>query len=140
MKRSSCKAKGSRFENYLVERLQEFDSEAKRTYASGAGQDKGDIRMPSLDFNIEAKNAKQVNLVKDFKQAEDQCVSGGIPVLMIRNPKQAEFNQTFVVMDLEYWLELINGNITGETSLDPNIKWKVKRLKDYAHELFKELN
>ena len=139
MKRSSCKAKGSRFENYLVERLQEVDSETKRNYASGAGIDKGDIRMPSLDFNIEAKNAKQVNLVKDFKQSEDQCVSGGIPVLMIRNPKQAEFNQTYVVMDLENWLELVDDKIVGETSLDPNIKWKVKRLKDYAHELFKEI-
>ena len=116
-----------------------MDSEAKRNYASGAGANKGDIRMPSIDFNIEAKNAKQVNLVKDFKQAEDQCVSGGIPVLMIRNPKQAEFNQTYVVMDLENWLELVDDKIVGETSLDPNIKWKVKRLKDYAHELFKEI-
>ena len=80
MKASSKRNKGSRYENYLVERLQEIDGEVKRNYASGSGIDKGDIRMPSLDFNVEAKNAKQVNLCKDFKQAENQCVSGGIPV------------------------------------------------------------
>lgn len=139
MKASSKRNKGSRFENYLVERLQEIDGEAKRNYASGSGLDKGDIRMPALDFNVEAKNAKQVNLCKDFKQAEDQCISGGIPVLMIRNPKLPEFNQTFVVMDLENWMELVDDKIEGETTLPDNLKWKIKKLKDSAHEVFKEL-
>lgn len=136
----NTRQKGSRFERYLVNRLLEVDGETKRTFMSGQNLDKGDLRMPALDFNVEAKNAKQVNLCKDFKQAEDQCVSGGIPVLMIRNPKLPEFHQTFVVMDLEDWMELVNGNTVGETTLPDNLKWKIKRLKDSAHEVFKELN
>lgn len=141
MKARSCKNKGNRFENYLVERLKEIDPETKRSYASGAGLDKGDIRVPIYDFNVEAKNAKTVSLVKDFKQAEDQCVSGGTAVLMIRNPKKKEFDQTFVVMDLEDFLVLLDEKTKyeAESSLTSQDKWKLKRLKDACHEVMKTL-
>lgn len=139
MKAKSARGKGSRFESYLVKRLQEIDPDTRRNYASGSGYDKGDCRMPLYDFNIEAKNASAVHLVKDFKQADDQCVSGGIPVLMIRNPKQAEFKQTYVVMDLEDWLEVMSENTMYQTDdvLTNDTKWKLKRLKDAANDVIK---
>ena len=106
MKKRSAKNKGNRFENYLVERLKEIDMHAKRNVASGAGLDKGDIYCPTLNIIIEAKNQKTVTVTKDFAQLEDEVFGNNTGVLMLRNPKQAEFKQTFVVMDLEDWLGL----------------------------------
>jgi len=139
MKAKSARGKGSRFESYLVKRLQEIDPGTRRNYASGAGDDKGDCRMPLYDFNVEAKNANVVHLVKDFKQAEDQCVSGGTPVLMVRNPKQSEFKQTYVVMDLEDWLEIMSEKTRYESEdvLTSDTKWKLKRLKDAVNDIMK---
>ena len=133
----NTRKKGSRFERYLVERLKEIDGQAKRNFMSGQRLDKGDIRMPSLDFNIEAKNAKTVSLVKDFQQTEKQCVSGGRPVLIIRNPKKSEFQQSYVVMDLEDWLELAGGHITGGTHLEKSVLWKFNQLKNSLREVEK---
>jgi hypothetical protein len=141
MRASSARNKGGRFENYLVTRLQELDQGSKRNYASGSGLDKGDIRVPSFDFNVEAKNANTVKLVTDFGQAERQCVSGGTPVLMIRNPKKAEFIQTFVVMDMEDWLKMLGDktNVDVVRDIPENLKWKMTRLKQYANDIIKEL-
>lgn len=141
MKASSARNKGGRFENYLVERLKEVDPDTKRNYASGAGADKGDLRMPAHDFNVEAKNAMQIHLVKDFEQAERQCISGGTAVLIIRNPSKSEFSQSYAVMDLEDWMELVKKKTTVEVSekLPDGLKWKLSRLKQYTNDLMKEL-
>lgn len=142
MKSSSARQKGGRFENYLVEDLKKsVDAKTSRNYASGAGLDKNDIRMPGFDIEIEAKNAMTIHLIKDWEQLESQTTSN-TGVLMIRNPKKPEFNQTLVVMDYEDWKELIKkqkDSVTVENNIDSNLKWKIKRLKDYANEVFKDL-
>jgi len=68
-------------------------------------------------------------------------VSGGTPVLMIRNPKKAEFIQTFVVMDMEDWLKMLGDktNVDVVRDIPENLKWKMTRLKQYANDIIKEL-
>lgn len=140
MNGSSTRKKGNRYENFLIERLKEVDTGAKRNYASGSGIDKNDIRLPQFDIEIEAKNAMQVTLCKDFEQLERQTTSN-TGVLIIRNPKKAEFQQSFVVMDLEDWLELLKSKTTFnvEQELPKDLKWKLKRLKDYSNDVMKLL-
>lgn len=142
MKAKSAKDKGNRFENYLVERFREVDTKAMKTGGSGAGLDKNDIRVPQYDIEIEAKNANQVNLCKDFEQLERQTTGGNLGILAIRNPKKPEFQQTFIVLDLEDFLEMLKekSNFEVEVQLDPNLKWKIKKLKDSAQEVFRELS
>lgn len=140
MNNKAKKQKGNRFENYLITRFREIDTDSKRNYASGAGLDKNDIRLPQFDIEVEAKNAMKINLCKDFEQLENQTTSN-TGILVLRNPKKAEFQQSFVVMDLEDWLALMKEktNFEVEVELPKDLKWKMKRLKDYAHEVFKEL-
>lgn len=142
MKARSAKNKGDRFENYLVERFKEVDTKTQRTYGSGAGLDKNDIRLPQYDIEVEAKNAAVVHLTKDFEQLERQTTGGNLGILAIRNPKKAEFQQTYIVLDLEDFLEMLKekSNFDVEVQLDPNLKWKIKRLKDSAQEVIKELS
>lgn len=143
MKAKSAKDKGNRFENFLIEVLRkELDAKAQRTYGSGAGLDKQDIRLPQFDIEIEAKNQKSIKLMDWWEQTKRQEY-GNTGVLMIRNPKKPEFLETLVVMSLEDWIELVkkqNETVEIENALSPNLKWKVKRLKDAAHDVFKELD
>lgn len=114
MKARSAKNKGDRFENFLVEQFRTIDPETKRNYGSGNGLDKGDLRVPLFDLNVEAKNKKTVTLVSDWEQAQRQCISGGTPILALRNPKEKEFDQTFIVMDLDDFIELLDSKTEYE--------------------------
>lgn len=73
MKPRSAKNKGNRYENHLIEVLRErLDSKAQRTYGSGAGLDKQDVRLPSFNIEIEAKNQKTIKLIDWWEQCKRQ--------------------------------------------------------------------
>lgn len=143
MKPRSAKNKGNRFENYLIEILRErLDSKAQRTYGSGSGLDKQDVRLPSFNIEIEAKNQKTIKLIDWWEQCKRQEF-GNMAVLVLRNPRKAEFQESLVVMGLDDWIELVkkqNEVVEVESNYDPKLKWKIKRLIDYHREVFKELD
>jgi hypothetical protein len=142
MKPRSAKNKGNRYENHLIEVLREkLDSKAQRTYGSGSGLDKQDVRLPSFNIEIEAKNQKNIKLIDWWEQCKRQEF-GNTAVLCLRNPRKPEFMESLVVMDLHDWIELVkkqNETVEVESNFDPNLKWKVKRLKEAAQAVFKEL-
>jgi hypothetical protein len=135
--------KGNRFENYLIDVLKEkLDAKAQRTYGSGNGLDKNDIRLVSFDIEIEAKNAMQINLIKDWSQCKRQTMGANTGVLMIRNPKEPEFKETLVVMDLHDWIDLVRhqkNEIQIQSDFSPDMKWKIKRLVEAGKAVFKGL-
>lgn len=109
----AAQQKGDRFENHLVERLRrDLDRHTHRTTGSGNGLDKNDIRVPSLDLEIEAKNAATFNIQADWDQTKRQKTSGNMAVLVVRHPKQPEFKETLVVMDFEDFLALLQSQFT----------------------------
>lgn len=142
MKASSAKNKGNRFENFLIERFRSLlDSRAQRTYGSGNGMDKGDIHLPNFDIEIEAKNQKTIKLIDWWEQTQRQRTDR-TAVLILRNPRKPEFQESLVVMDLEEWIELVkkqNEETEVINNRDPKLKWKIKRLKDAAQDVFKDL-
>lgn len=141
MKPRSAKNKGNRYENHLIEVFKEkLDSKAQRTYGSGNGLDKQDVRLPSFNIEIEAKNQKTIKLIDWWEQCKRQEF-GNMAVLCLRNPRKAEFQESLVVMGLDDWIELVkkqNEVVEVESNYDPQMKWKVKRLKDAAQAVFKE--
>jgi hypothetical protein len=143
MKPRSAKNKGNRYENHLIEVLREkLDAKAQRTYGSGAGLDKQDVRLPSFNIEIEAKNQKTIKLIDWWEQCKRQEF-GNVGVLVLRNPRKAEFQESLVVMDLHDWIELVkkqNEVVEVESNFDPKLKWKVANLKRAAQEVFKELS
>jgi hypothetical protein len=143
MKPRSAKNKGNRYENFLIEVLREkLDSKPQRTYGSGNGLDKQDVRLPSFNIEIEAKNQKTIKLIDWWEQCKRQEF-GNMGVLCLRNPRKPEFVESLVVMDLHDWIELVkkqNEKVEVESNYDPNLKWKVKRLKEAAQAVFKDLS
>lgn len=142
MRPRSAKNKGNRYENHLIEILKErLDSKAQRTYGSGSGLDKQDVRLPSFNIEIEAKNQKTIKLIDWWEQCKRQEY-GNMAVLCLRNPRKAEFLESLVVMGLDDWIELVkkqNETVEVESNYDPKLKWKLKRFLDYGKEVFKEL-
>jgi len=143
MKSSSAKAKGGRFENHLVDVFKrEIDAKAHRTYGSGSGLDKNDVRLPNMDIEVEAKNQKAIKLIDWWEQTQRQKTQS-LSVLAIRNPRKAEFQETLVVLDLYDFIELLKGKTeTAEviSNYDPKLKFKMKTLIDYAKDVFRELD
>lgn len=143
MKARSAKNKGNRFEQYLVKIFREqLDCKAHQTTASGAGLDKNDVILPSYDIEIEAKNRKgQFSLSSDWKQLKAQKTQN-MSVLAIRNPSEAEFKETLIVMELGDFIELVIGRNSSPATaeLPKELKWKVAKLKASAHEVFKHLD
>jgi hypothetical protein len=142
MKPRSAKNKGNRYENHLIEVLREkLDSKAQRTYGSGSGLDKQDIRLPQFDIEIEAKNQKTLHILDWWEQCKSQEY-GNTGVLVFRNPRKPEFAENLVVVDLDDWIELVkkqNETVEVESNKDPQLKWKIKRLKEACQSVFKDL-
>ena len=144
MKQRSALNKAIRMENWLVEKCRELiDSKSYKTSASGAGFDKNDVRIPNFDIEIEAKNQATWKMPEYVEQLKRQKTNGNVSVLAIRNPAKPEFQEVYVLMDFYDWAEMVKAqheNVEIESNYDPQLKWKMKRLKDAAHEVFKELN
>lgn len=138
----SAKNKGNRYENHLIKVLREkLDSKAQRTYGSGAGLDKQDIRLPSFNIEIEAKNQKTLKVMDWWEQCKRQAF-GNIGVMIFRNPRKPEFQESLVIMDLYDWIELVksqNEVVEVESNYDPKLKYKIANLKRAVQDVFKEL-
>lgn len=145
MKARSAKNKGDRFEKYLVEVLrQEIDANTHRTAGSGNGLDKNDIRIPSLNLEIEAKNANNFNIQADWEQAKRQTTLGNKTVLAIRHPRKPEFEETVIVIDFNDFLELLKAQggtreIIERPEENKQLKYKLDYLIRSAKEVIKEL-
>lgn len=134
MKAKSAHEKGRRFERYLVGVFREsVDANTQWNRKSGAGLDKGDIRIPSRGLLVEAKNSARVNLLEDWEQAKGQCTGDDRPVLALRNPRRSEFEETLVVVDLGTFLELLERS-TGTSAvrlvLDGGDRYKIRQLAE----------
>jgi len=140
MKPKSAHKKGNRFENHLIEFLREnLDAKTHRTYASGRGLDKQDVIIPNFKIELEAKNQKTIKLIDWWEQCKSQEF-GNVGMLAIRNPRKAEFKEVLMVMSVDDWINLVKGKPEEvESGFDKTMKWKIKRLKDAAHEVFKSL-
>lgn len=139
----ALKDKGRRFENYLVKELRErVDENTHRVIGSGSGLDKNDVRIPSLNIEVEAKNASEYHIGQDWEQVKEQLTMGNVGVLAIRNPKKPEFEETLIVIDLGDWIDLLQG-ASGEVKVisnkDNDLKWAVRNLKEACNKVLKLL-
>ncbi len=143
MKNRSKINKGLRLENHLVEILRErVDSKTYRIAASGAGLDKNDVRIPSLNIEIEAKNAAQFNIQADWDQVKRQLTTGNVGVLAVRHPKKPEFEEILMVINFGDWIDLLLGTqeeVSVISNKDTDLKWKVRNLKEACTKVLKKL-
>lgn len=143
MKGKSAKNKGNRFEYYLRDHFKDhIDIDTRKNLMSGAGYDKGDIRIPSLNIVIEAKNQKTISLIEWWEQSKVQALGDDIPVLALRNPRKAEFAETLVVISLEHFTDLLlntKKDVVVQEKLDYSQRSALLSLISAAKKVLKEL-
>lgn len=144
MKPQSAKAKGTRFEHFIAKEITEAGlGRAGREANSGAGFRKGDIAS-NLLFLIEAKNEKQVNILKNIDQAVKQARIGNYSsnkwALVSRDPRYPEFDRVYITIDFWEFLGLMKRNSEPRVKKpDRELKWKLENLKSAIQKVIKEL-
>ncbi len=141
MKSRSAKNKGWRLESWILEVVRrELDSGAHRVAGSGSGADKGDIRSPKYNLEIEAKNQEKVHLLEWWEQTKREHTGDNLNVLALRNPRKPEFEEVLVVMDFGDFLNLVKSQ-QEETevigTLSSSMKWELKRLIEITKKVLK---
>ena len=136
------KQKGRKLVLQIVKRLRnELDISAYEVAGSGAGLDKGDIRIPILDLVIEAKNSQTISMAKWTEQSEREGLGHSKTALMWRHPKSPlERPEIRVDISLDYFIDL------AQRYKEPKIKaptrevsWKIKHSIQSLKTLLKEL-
>jgi len=143
MKGESARKKGARFERFIAKEITEAGlGKAGREGNSGAGFRKGDIAS-NLPFLLEAKNDKQVAILKNIDQAVEQARIGNYSsekwALITRDPRYPEFERAYATIDFWEFLELLKKYSEPRVKEpDRQMKWKIERLITSAKELLKE--
>lgn len=107
----AAQAKGKRLETYLLNHFRkEIDANSYQPKGSGNGEEKSDIVVPSANIVIEAKNQKALHVMDWLDQVRTQNLNDMEPVVIFRNPRQAEFKDTLVVVSLGHYTKLLQGN------------------------------
>lgn len=143
---TNSKKKGNLFENRFAKflRASGLDRTAGRNTGSGGGQLKADI-LSALRMHFEVKAGKNISLKKAWDQAmKDSMKAGGmhVPVVAMHYDGMAE-DEFFIVMNNHDWAELVKQAAEPkilEGDLNREQKYKVKMLKNLAHDVYKILD
>lgn len=138
----NTRQKGRKLVLKIIEILRrELDDAAYEVVGSGAGKDKGDIRIPRLDLVVEAKNWKQVNMVSWIRQTEKEGLGYSDAVLMWRVPSSPSANPEIRVdMSLDYFIKMAQR--FGEPKVkvqDRELKYQLVNLKNLCNRVVKKL-
>lgn len=86
------KSKGSGGERELASILRERGYPVYRTYASGAGREKGDLGNFRIDddflFHVEVKRQERINLQRWWQQAANDCPPEAEPIVIFRRNRE----------------------------------------------------
>lgn len=104
---SKSKRKGSAGERELAAILRERGHSVYRTYASGAGLEKGDLGglegQDGQKYHIECKRQERIEIHRWWEQAVGDCPADAQPLVVFRRNNE----KWRVLVDLEHFLELI---------------------------------
>lgn len=139
MKAKSAKAKGSRFEKFVLQYVREnLDAHAYQPAGSGNGLEKGDVYLPNHDVVMEVKNQKTIKLLDFWEQTEEQA-HNQMPALIIRHPRFAEGKKTLAVVHFEDLCELLQKqNQTVEVDI-PDADFETRKALDMISQGYKML-
>lgn len=104
----NTRQKGRAFVKKIVEILRnELDNGTYEVVGSGSGLDKGDIRVPSLDLVIEAKDHKHPQVSTWVKQSDKEGLGYSKTALMWRHPDSPSYDPDIRVdISLDLFIEL----------------------------------
>ena len=104
---SRSKNKGSGGERELADILRKRGYPVYRTYASGAGREKGDLGNFRVNddflFHVEVKRQERISLQSWWNQAEKDCPPEAEPLVVFRRNREP----WRVCLELEVFLDLL---------------------------------
>lgn len=147
MKPSSAKAKGKLLENYVADLIKSkgLDSKAHRDGASGAGnREKADISTSLTILGrqamFECKNQKTIKMVEWWKQVDNECKSGGEPLLVTKYDREP-LEASKITLYLETFLDLVvrASEPKSQENASKELKWHLEQIKRDAQKTLKLL-
>jgi len=104
----NTRQKGRKLVKKALEKIRQIFPTAYEVVGSGAGKDKGDIRIPSLDLVIEVKNQKRIRMTEWVEQSEREGLGYSYTALMWKKPDSPTENPEIRVdIPLDYFLDLL---------------------------------
>jgi len=134
----NTRQKGRRFVKEIIDIFRrEIDEATYEVVGSGAGPDKGDVRVPKLDLVIEAKDHKKISVAQWIEQAEEEGLGFSDYALIWKHPRNKEF---YVDIPLNYFIELLKKYEEPKIKEpDRELKWKLNHLKTSINQVLKEI-
>ena len=104
----NTRQKGRAFVLKILERIKpELDTETYEVSGSGAGLDKGDLRIPSIDLVGEAKDWKKINMATWVEQSKREGLGHSRTAVFWKMPKSPSADPEIRVdISLAYFIEL----------------------------------
>ena len=136
--------KGKRYEKFICKEIEEIGlGKARRESGSGSGKYKGDI-FANLHFLLEVKNQDSVHILEWIRQSQHQAEIGNWDrdkwALIFRNPNKPEFEESFAVIDLYEFFELLKKNSEPLTKQpDKELRYDLESLKIMCHRVINKL-
>lgn len=141
MKTQSCKAKGRRLQQQIVEDLYErFDLGEGDLRSTPMGSGGEDVQMSAramqlIPFSFEAKNQERLNIWNALEQSEQNC-NGRRPVVVIKKNKK----KPYAVITWDTFLSLVSDQKQNTASACAPADGELASLKSLVHQMQKSLD
>lgn len=138
----SQRKKGRAFVLKIINKLRnELDNSTYEVSGSGSGLDKGDIRIPSLDIVIEAKDHKKAQISTWIAQSEQEGLGYSKTALFWKNPKSPSTNPDIRVdISLDLFIEMAKRfQEPLIKKVDREMKYHLERLKQDCQNVIKRI-
>jgi hypothetical protein len=133
---------GRAFVKRIIEKLKDIDPATYEIVGSGAGKEKGDLRIPRFDLVGEAKDHTKAQVAAWVEQSEKEGLNVNNTALFWRHPKSPKGNPDIRVdISIDFFKELLSRY--GEPKIkseDRTFLYKLSRLKEAIREVEKEID
>lgn len=137
----NTRQKGRSFTMKCIDRVKDLDAATYEVVGSGAGRDKGDMRMPRFDMVIECKDHRAAQVASWTDQTDRQGLGYSKTALLWKHPKSPSANPNIRVdISLDFFKELLARY--GEPKIkqpDRDLRWALARLITAAKEVTKRI-
>ena len=137
----NTRQKGRKLVVQSLQTIHQYFSDGYEVNGSGAGLEKGDIRIPSVDLVIEVKNHKQINMAHWVRQSEREGLGYNRTALLWKTPESPQDDPAMRIdIDIRYFLDLLKRSQEPKIKTpDRELKWEIKKLIQSAKQVIKKL-
>ena len=138
----NTRQKGRKLVKWLVDYFRPFDPHVVEIVGSGAGREKGDMRIPRANLVIEAKNQETLHIGRDILQAKRQGFNVNEYALIFRHPQSPQDNpDCYAVIHVDYLSTLLQKAYGERMITDDNkeLRYMLRQARENMRRILKYL-